>query len=130
MTANGDQPNTVHLGFGELLTNLRTIRGFSQGELARRSNLDPSSISRLEAGTRVPERDTVIRLADALALPIPDRDRLLASAGFRSIALDDPLITELAMLLADPTLGESTAQDLRAALRVAIQYARSRRGLS
>jgi len=130
VTANGDQTNVSHLGFGELLTNLRTIRGFSQGELARRSNLDPSSISRLEAGTRVPERDTVIRLAAALALPIPDRDRLLAAAGFRSIALDDPLITELAMLLADPTLGESTAQDLRAALRVAIQYARARRGLS
>lgn len=129
MTANGDQTNQTHLGFGELLTNLRTIRGFSQGELARRSNLDPSSISRLEAGTRVPERETVIRIADALALPIPDRDRLLAAAGFRSIALDDPLITELAILLADPTLGESTAQDLRAALRVAIQYARARRGL-
>ncbi len=130
MTANGDQANTSHLGFGELLGSLRTIRGFSQGELARRSNLDPSSISRLEAGTRVPERETVLRLADALALPIPDRDRLLASAGFRSIALDDPLITELAMLLADPTLGEATSQDLRATLRVAIHFARARRGMS
>lgn len=116
-----------HIAFGELLASLRTIRARSQGRLARDAGLDPSSVSRLEAGTRAPERDTVLKLADALALPIPDRDRLLAAAGFRSPALDDPQISELALLLTDPKLPDVAVQDLRAALRVVIQFARNAR---
>jgi len=81
----------------------------------------------LEAGTRAPERETVNRLADALVLPIADRDRLMAAAGFRSITLDDPLISELALLLADPSLPESVERDLRAVIRMAISYARNSR---
>ena len=122
-----DEVQARQAAFGELLASLRTIRGWSQGQLAKRSGLDPSSISRLEAGTRAPERETVLRLADALALPIPDRDRLLAAAGFRSIALDDPLISELGALLVDPNLPAAAAEDLRALLRVAIQFARAAR---
>jgi transcriptional regulator with XRE-family HTH domain len=122
-----DEAQARQIAFGELLGSLRTIRGWSQGYLAKRSDLDPSSISRFEAGARAPERETVLRLADALALPIPDRDRLLAAAGFRSVALDDPLISELAALLADPSLPTTAADDLRAALRVAIQFARTAR---
>jgi transcriptional regulator with XRE-family HTH domain len=122
-----DEVQARQAAFGELLASLRTIRGWSQGQLAKRSGLDPSSISRLEAGTRAPERETVLRLADALALPIPDRDRLLAAAGFRSIALDDPLISELGALLVDPNLPAAAAEDLRALLRVAIQFARTAR---
>ncbi len=76
---------------GELLGSFRTARGWSQGRLAQQAQLDPSFVSRLEAGTRAPERETVNRLADALVLPIADRDRLMAAAGFRSITLDDPL---------------------------------------
>lgn len=122
-----DETQARQIAFGELLGSLRTIRGWSQGQLAKRSGLDPSSISRLEAGTRAPERETVLRLADALALPIPDRDRLLAAAGFRSIALDDPLISELGALLVDPNLPAAAAEELRALLRVAIQFARTAR---
>jgi transcriptional regulator with XRE-family HTH domain len=115
--------------FGELLGTLRTARGWSQGRLAQQAGLDPSSVSRLEAGVRAPERETVNRLADALVLPIIERDRLLAAAGFRSIALDDPLISELAMLLADPNLSEQAQQEIRAVIRVAIHYGRTARGL-
>ena len=113
--------------FGELLGSLRTVRGWSQGRLARQAGLDASAVSRLEAGTRAPERETVGKLADALVLPIADRDRLLAAAGFRSIALDDPLISELALLLADPNLPDGVERDLRAVIRMAIAYARSAR---
>lgn len=122
-----DEARARQVAFGDLLGSLRTIRGWSQGYLAKRSDLDPSSISRFEAGARAPERETVLRLADALALPIPERDRLLAAAGFRSIALDDPLISELAGLLVDPSLPAAAADDLRATLRVAIQFARTAR---
>jgi transcriptional regulator with XRE-family HTH domain len=116
--------------FGELLTRLRTARGWSQGKLAAQAAIDPSSVSRFEAGSRTPERETVIRLAEALVLPIIDRDRLLAAAGFRSAALDDPLISELANLLADPALPESAQLELRAALRIAVSYGRQARGYS
>jgi transcriptional regulator with XRE-family HTH domain len=112
---------------GELLGSFRTARGWSQGRLAQQAQLDPSFVSRLEAGTRAPERETVNRLADALVLPIADRDRLMAAAGFRSITLDDPLISELALLLADPGLPESVSGDLRAVIRMAISYARNSR---
>jgi transcriptional regulator with XRE-family HTH domain len=112
---------------GELLESFRTARGWSQGRLAQQARFDPSFVSRLEAGTRAPERETVNRLADALVLPIADRDRLMAAAGFRSITLDDPLISELALLLADPSLPESVERDLRAVIRMAISYARNSR---
>lgn len=113
--------------FGELLASLRSARGWSQGRLARQAGLDASAVSRLESGARLPERETVGKLADALVLPIADRDRLLAAAGFRSIALDDPLISELALLLADPNLPGEAERDLRAVIRMAIAYARAAR---
>jgi len=112
---------------GELLGAFRTARGWSQGRLAQQAKFDPSFVSRLEAGTRAPERETVNRLADALVLPIADRDRLMAAAGFRSTTLDDPLISELALLLADPDLPELVERDLRAVIRMAISYARNSR---
>jgi len=115
--------------FGDLLGRLRSARGWSQGRLAQQASIDPSSVSRFEAGSRTPERDTVNRLADALVLPLIDRDRLLAAAGFRSAAFDDPLISELANLLADPALPESAQHELRATLKVALHYGRSVRGM-
>jgi len=113
--------------FSEMLAQLRAERGWSQGRLAQQAGIDPSSVSRLEAGSRTPERETVNRLAEALVLPIVDKDRLLAAAGFRSAALDDPLISDLAMLLADPALPDDASQDLRAAIRIAIHYGRNAR---
>lgn len=129
MTQSGSngELNAQQIAFGELLSSMRKIRARSQGQLARDAGVDPSSVSRLKAGTRAPEREMVLKLAEALVLPIPDRDRLLAAAGFRSPALDDPQISELALLLTDPKLSDSALQDLRAALRVAIQFARSAR---
>jgi transcriptional regulator with XRE-family HTH domain len=134
----GDQTDTVvsqqiakddvRREFGDLLTKLRSARGWSQGKLAQEAELDPSSVSRFEAGSRTPERETIMKLADALVLPIVDRDRLLASAGFRSAALDDPLISEMAMLLADPAMPESARTELRTVLRIALHYGRMAKG--
>ena len=113
--------------FGPLLAELRTVRRWSQAKLADRANLDPSSVSRFEAGTRGPERDTVLAIADALALPVIDRERLLAAAGFRSEAWDDPLLAELVELLADPMLPQDISVDVRTLLRVAVQHGRRAR---
>jgi transcriptional regulator with XRE-family HTH domain len=113
--------------FGPRLSELRQARGWSQVKLAQEAGLDPSTVSRFEAGSRAPERDTVLKIADALVLPVVDRERLLAAAGFRSEAWDDPMLAELAQLLNDPSMPVETAGDLRSLVRVAIQYGRRAR---
>jgi Predicted transcriptional regulator with C-terminal CBS domains len=67
--------------FGDLLRRMRESRRVSQSKLAERSDFDHSYISRLECGSRMPTRDAVDRLADALRVAQPERDELLAAAG-------------------------------------------------
>jgi transcriptional regulator with XRE-family HTH domain len=113
--------------FGPQLSELRQARGWSQVKLAQQAGLDPSTVSRFEAGSRAPERDTVLKIADALVLPVLDRERLLAAAGFRSEAWDDPMLAELAQLLNDPAVPAETLAELRTLLRLAIQHGRRAR---
>ena len=53
--------------FGQLLTELREARGWTKTQLAERAGLDPSSVSRLEAGFRAPEPRTVEVLVNGSA---------------------------------------------------------------
>jgi transcriptional regulator with XRE-family HTH domain len=113
--------------FGPQLSELRQARGWSQVKLAQIAGLDPSTVSRFEAGSRAPERDTVLKIADALVLPVIDRERLLAAAGFRSEAWDDPMLAELAQLVNDPAMSPDAAAELRTLVRVAVQHGRRAR---
>lgn len=54
------------LAFGSALRSARTDQGVSQMSLATSSDLDPTFISLLERGRRVPSFIVIIRLADAL----------------------------------------------------------------
>lgn len=108
-----------------LLARYRAARGWSQGKLAQAAGFDPSTVSRLESGARAPERETVDRLADAMALPLDERDAMLAAAGFRSAAWDDPLLADLVAVLSDPMLPAAVIDDVRTAVRVAVRYGRS-----
>ncbi|MGH2560876.1 MAG: helix-turn-helix domain-containing protein [Thermomicrobiales bacterium] len=110
--------------FGRLLAELRAARGWSQAKLAKTAGLDQSFVSRLEAGSRAPERETVLSLLDALESPPFERERLLSSVGFRSEALDDPLLSDLVQLLIDPELPAETAHEIRTLLRMAIAHGR------
>ena len=67
--------------FGDLLRRMRESRRVSQSKLAERSDFDHSYISRLECGSRMPTRDAVDRIADALRVTQDGRDELLAAAG-------------------------------------------------
>jgi transcriptional regulator with XRE-family HTH domain len=67
--------------FGTLLRQYRLSTGLSQNECAHRSDLDPAMVNRLEAGTRMPSPDVVLRLARTLALGRGSTDRLLIAAG-------------------------------------------------
>jgi transcriptional regulator with XRE-family HTH domain len=52
--------------FKERLRAARELRGYSQGVLAERARMPPTSISHFEAGSRKPSFDTLRRLANAL----------------------------------------------------------------
>lgn len=115
------------LVFARLLEGLREERGWTKADLAKRSGFDPSSITRFEQGVRDPERETVLTLAEAMALPLADRDRLLAAAGYRSELWDDPLLLELSQVLAERSLPVSARNDVRSVVRMAIAYCRLQR---
>jgi transcriptional regulator with XRE-family HTH domain len=52
--------------FKERLRAARDLRGYSQGVLAERARMPPTSIAHFEAGSRKPSFDTLRRLANAL----------------------------------------------------------------
>ena len=110
--------------FASLLEHFRAERGWSKADLAKRANLDPSSITRFEQGSRNPDREMVMLIAGALALPLADRDRLLAAAGFRSELWDDPLLVELSQLLTDVNVPSAIRDDVRTILKAALAFGR------
>lgn len=73
----------------EFSLELKTARmsvGVSQSVLARRIDVDPSYISRLESGERQPaSRDFVRKLAKALRVGVEQENDLLFAAGFAPV---------------------------------------------
>lgn len=67
--------------FGSQLRYWRNVRGLSQLALALEASTTPRHLSFLETGRSRPGLDIVLRLADALAIPLRERNRLLAAAG-------------------------------------------------
>ena len=68
--------------FGPLLRRWRSVRGLSQMALAERAGLSPRHVSFLETGRSSPSRHSVSALAEALNVPLGDRNALLEAAGF------------------------------------------------
>ena len=117
--------------FGQRLKWLREQRRLSQSKLAEKACFDHSFLSRLESGNRVPSRDAVNRLADALNATERERDELLDAAGFRAtdpaaFALTDPTLRELARVLSDTTLPPGYVLTLRGAVQAMVDMADSR----
>src|SRR5947209_4507638 len=77
--------------FGTLLKRYRVAAGLSQEALAERARLSTRGISDLERGRhRLPYRDTVAQLAEALELGVAERAALEAAArGLRDAAPAD-----------------------------------------
>lgn len=77
---------------GSLLRDWRAARRMSQLDLALEANVSPRHLSYLETGRSQPGRDLVARLADALDMPLRERNALLVAAGYapeyRESALD------------------------------------------
>lgn len=68
---------------------IRALHGWDQSELARRAQIHPTAISRMEKGIRKPNIDSVDRIARAAGLPF----EILAALARKS---DDPKFNEAA----------------------------------
>jgi transcriptional regulator with XRE-family HTH domain len=70
---------------GELLRRWRGRRRLSQFELALESGISARHLSFVENGRSAPSRDTILRLAEELDLPLRERNHLLLAAGYAPV---------------------------------------------
>jgi transcriptional regulator with XRE-family HTH domain len=93
-----------HSGFADALRQWRRRRRVSQLELARRAATSQRHVSFIESGRLVPGRAMVVRLAEALEVPLRDRNALLLAAGYapayQETRFDDPKLDPVRTALA------------------------------
>jgi len=77
--------------FGRLLRQWRQLRGASQLSLATEAGVSTRHLSYMETGRSVPSREMVLRLAEALEIPLRERNTLLAAAGYASVYRESQL---------------------------------------
>jgi transcriptional regulator with XRE-family HTH domain len=79
---------------GTALHGWRTRRRVSQLELALRARTTQRHVSFIESGRSIPGRAMILRLAEALEVPLRERNALLLAAGYAPVfpqtSLDDP----------------------------------------
>lgn len=68
--------------FGGLLRHWRETRRFSQLDLALQAEVSSKHVSFLETGRNQPSREMILRLTQAMDVPLRDRNVLLHAAGF------------------------------------------------
>jgi transcriptional regulator with XRE-family HTH domain len=89
-------PKTPSDVFPDRLKAARVLRGYSQGALADRAKMPPTSIAHFEGGSRKPSFDTLRRLAIALEVTT---DYLLGRVNEPNLAeAGDPLFRDVGKL--------------------------------
>lgn len=68
--------------FGSLLRRWRTFRHLSQLDLALDAEISTRHLSCVETGRARPSQEMVLRLAEALKIPLRERNTLLLAAGY------------------------------------------------
>ena len=95
--------NSTQSHAGALLRDWRAARRLSQLDLALEVGVSLRHLSYLETGKSQPSREMVVRLADALTMPLRERNALLTAAGFaplyRESPLNDPLMKPVSRAL-------------------------------
>jgi transcriptional regulator with XRE-family HTH domain len=76
---------------GVMLRAWRTARGKSQLALALEAGVSSRHLSFVETGRSAPSREMVLTIAEALDVPLRDRNGLLEAAGFAAIYRETPL---------------------------------------
>ena len=114
--------------FGRLLRDFRVRSGLSQNQLARRAEIDPAYVNRLERApedsTNLPRRKVVLALAAAMELGPADTDRLLVASGLCPQAITrlgtwEPTLGQVAQVLADARLSDDDRAEFRELIRIA-----------
>ncbi|MSQ15562.1 MAG: XRE family transcriptional regulator [Dehalococcoidia bacterium] len=67
-----EPPENRALRIGNKVRELRTVKGLSVAELARRTGMKRPNLSRVESGRHEPSLETLERIADALVLPVAE----------------------------------------------------------
>lgn len=82
------------INFGLLLRRWRAVRHISQLHLALDADISTRHLSCVETGRAQPSREMVLRLSEALQVPLRERNALLLAAGYaplyRQTSLDAP----------------------------------------
>lgn len=92
-------PNRTQSRVGALLRDWRQRRRLSQLELALAADSSARHISYVETGRAMPSRTMILRLCDALEVPLRERNTLLLAAdyapAYRESSLDDTHLTSV-----------------------------------
>jgi transcriptional regulator with XRE-family HTH domain len=83
--------HTQHPPFGALMKQWRQRRRLSQLELAIEAAVSSRHVSFIETGRSAPSRAMVLRLADALDVPLREQNQLLMAAGLAPVYSERPL---------------------------------------
>lgn len=87
---------TAMTQFGNLLRHWRQARRYSQLDLAMQADISSKHVSFLETGRNQPSREMILRLTQAMDVPLRDRNLLLDSAGFAPVyeesGIDSPMV--------------------------------------
>ena len=76
------RPPTPTTHVGKLLREWRAARHVSQLDLALRADVSGRHVNRIETGKSQPSVELILRLADALDVPLRERNTLLVAAGY------------------------------------------------
>ena len=76
---------------GHLLREWRAVRGMSQLDLAMHAGFSARHVSFIETGRAQPSRQALLVLAEALEVPLRERNRLLEAGGFAHVYHQTPL---------------------------------------
>jgi len=73
---------------GDLLKQWREVRGRSQLDISTDTGISQRQISFIESGRSVPTRSTLMGIAQALEVPLRERNALLLAAGYAPLYSD------------------------------------------
>ena len=91
MVSRQRQQPTHSTRFGARLSEWRGQRRESQLSLALTANVSQRHLSFIESGRAQPSRDMIIRLCDALDIPLRERNELFNCAGYAALYPERPL---------------------------------------
>jgi transcriptional regulator with XRE-family HTH domain len=87
------QARISHPPVGVLLREWRAARRLSQLDLSLDTGVSTRHLSCVETGKAQPSRETLARLADALSMPLRERNALLLAAGYAPQYSENTLVT-------------------------------------